>query len=200
MFSAAIDKALQAAIQGHEGQFRKSGERVPYAVHPLHVALMLARWEMEDEVLQAALLHDLVEDSTAWTLARIEQEFGARVSAIVGELTEDKSRPWLERKQRAVEHAPHLSPEAAAVKAADQIHNLRGLAQALRETRDPQAVWTRFNGGRDETLRLSRALVAALDKRLDPRLGRALRAALAELLEQAAPSEQRHASATLARP
>ena len=50
MFSPRIERALDAAIRAHEGQHRKSGGEVPYAVHPLHVALMLARWDMEEDV------------------------------------------------------------------------------------------------------------------------------------------------------
>jgi (p)ppGpp synthase/HD superfamily hydrolase len=185
MFHPAIERALTVAVGAHQGQYRKGGEAVPYAVHPLHVAMMLARAGYEDPVIQAALLHDVVEDCPEWTLARVEREFDAHVAAIVAELTEDKSQPWQVRKQRAVDQAPHLSPEAAAVRGADKLHNLRTLADALRASPDPDPVWAKFKGGREETLRTYRALVAALAPRLDARLARALGGALADLEEAA---------------
>lgn len=185
MFHPANERALQVAIEAHQGQFRKGGQPVPYAVHPVHIALMLARAGYEDPVVQAALLHDVVEDCPGWTLVRIEAEFGARVASIVGELTEDKTQTWAVRKQHAVDSAPHLSPEAAAVKGADKLHNMRSLTVELRAAGDADDVWKKFKGGRDETLRTYRALVDALLARLDPRLARALEAGLSELEEVA---------------
>lgn len=183
MYSAAIERALRAAVAAHAGQTRKGEPDVPYIVHPMHVALMLSRLGMDEEVIQSALLHDVVEDCPGWTLARVEREFGPRVAAIVGELTEDKSKSWDERKRRAIEHVPHLSPQAASIKAADKLHNLQSLAAALRTAADPEVVWKRFNGGRERTLAMSRELVAALTLRIDARLARALRAALQSVLD-----------------
>ena len=85
------------------------------------------------------------------------------------------------RKQRAVEHTVHLSPQAAAIKAADKLHNLQTLLAELRAAEDPDALWSRFKGGRDQTLLMSEKLVAALEARVDPKIGRSLRTALAAL-------------------
>ena len=185
MPSQSIERALRAALAAHDGQLRKSAEPVPYAVHPLHVALLLARWGVDDDVVVAGLLHDVVEDSAGWSLERVEREFGAHAASIVGQLTEDKSKPWGERKRSAVDGVPHLSPEAATVKAADLLHNLHTLAWELRGAPDLEAVWNRFRGGREGSLSTARELALALSQRVEPRVARALGSAL-ETLEREA--------------
>jgi (p)ppGpp synthase/HD superfamily hydrolase len=183
MFSAAVERALAVALEAHAGQERKDGMGTPYVTHPLHVSLMLARAGLDDDVVVAGLLHDVVEDCDAWTLARVDSEFGAHVAAIVGQLTEDKSRTWDERKRAGVEHVAHMSPEAASVKACDKLHNLRSLREQLEAADDHDAVWSRFTGGRDRTLSMASDLVAALSKRIDAKLARALQNALRMLQE-----------------
>jgi (p)ppGpp synthase/HD superfamily hydrolase len=191
MFSPAIERALRLALAAHEGQFQKGPAVVPYVVHPLHIAVMLARWGMEEDLIVAGLLHDVVEDCPGWTLERIAEDFGAHVASIVGQLTEDKSKSWEDRKRRAVEHVPHLSPEAATVKATDLLHNLYRLVDGLRESPDPAEVWKRFKGGRERTLEHYAALVEALAKRTEPRIARALEAGLKALGEQTERDERR---------
>lgn len=186
MFSARIERALRVALAAHDGQLRKCAEPVPYAVHPLHVGLMLARWGQEEDVVVAGLLHDVVEDCPDWTVERVARDFGAHVAGVVGELSEDKSRSWDERKRDGVERVAGMSPEAAAVKAADKLHNLATLKLELEASTDPDALWARFKGGRDNTLRMSSELVEALAQRVEPKIARALRAALQALLDQVA--------------
>jgi (p)ppGpp synthase/HD superfamily hydrolase len=181
MFSRDVERALRVSFAAHAGQVRKSLEPVPYATHPFHVALLLARLGHDDVVLQAALLHDVVEDCEGWTLERVEREFGPAVRAIVAELTEDKTQSWEARKRAAVDHVGGMSPGALAVKAADKLHNLRTLVDDLAASADRARVWSRFNGGRERTSARSAELVAALERRVEPRLGNALRATLAEL-------------------
>ena len=182
MFSPAVERALRAAVAAHEGQLRKGLEPVPYVTHSFHVALILARAGLDEVVLQAALLHDVVEDCEGWTPARVEREFGADVARIVAELTEDKSHSWSERKQAGIERVATMSAPALAIKAADKLHNLATLAADLRAAPDPSLVWKRFTGGRERTLEMSTRLVAELEARVQPELGRGLREALRELL------------------
>ncbi|XP_023669923.1 guanosine-3',5'-bis(diphosphate) 3'-pyrophosphohydrolase MESH1 isoform X2 [Paramormyrops kingsleyae] len=78
------------------------------------------------EVLQAALLHDTVED-TDTSLAELEATFGPTVARIVQEVTDDKTLPKQERKRQQVLHAPHCSHQAKLVKLADKLYNLRDL-------------------------------------------------------------------------
>ncbi len=173
MYSPGIERALRAAYAAHEGQLRKGGD-VPYVLHPIHAAMMLMRLDVTEETVQAAILHDVVEDCDGWTVERVEADFGVVVSVIVAELTEDKSKTWSERKRAAVDHVPQMSVEAVAIKAADKLHNLSSLVEQLRLTEDPGEVWRSFNGGREGTISMAEELVQALVLRVDERLGRAL--------------------------
>ena len=76
--------------------------------------------------MQAALLHDTVED-TDTSIAELELTFGPTVARIVQEVTDDKTLPKQERKRLQVEHAPHCSQQAKLVKLADKLYNLRDL-------------------------------------------------------------------------
>jgi (p)ppGpp synthase/HD superfamily hydrolase len=190
MYDADTERAIRAALDAHRGQARKSAADTPYVSHPFHVALILARIGAPPRVLQAALLHDAVEDCERWTLARVEREFGAHVAGVVAELTEDKSLTWAERKLAQIDHVPRLSRDALLVKAVDKLHNLRTLAEGLRSAAAPAAFWAQFRGGPERTLEHARLLVAALAARCDPRLASALRTALREV-ESAANAHDR---------
>lgn len=127
----SVLRAAAFAAQRHRRQRRHDAERSPYINHPLALADILANLGgiADPVVLCAALLHDTVED-TATTLEEIELAFGARVAAVVAQVTDDKSLPKAERKRLQIEHARHISPEARLVKLADKICNLRDLLQS----------------------------------------------------------------------
>ena len=184
MFGEAVERALEATIRAHDGQWRKGRQSVPYVTHPMHVAIMLARWGLDEHVIVAGLMHDTVEDCAEWTVERVRDEFGSHVATIVDQLTEDKSLTWEERKRWAVDHVPRMSPEAASVKAADKIHNLQCLLADLRAHPDHEQVWAKFKGGRDRTLQMDRELVEALCTRIEPKLGTALRSALEAVIAE----------------
>lgn len=123
-------QAISFAAQKHATQKRKGADEQPYINHVLEVANLLANvGKVEDfDVLIAAVLHDTVED-TATTEAEIAEKFGAKVSEIVMEVTDDKSLPKAERKQLQVEHAPHLSMGAKLIKLGDKISNIRDVTE-----------------------------------------------------------------------
>ncbi|ALN59720.1 metal dependent phosphohydrolase [Lysobacter enzymogenes] len=127
----SVLRAAAFAAQRHRRQRRHDAERSPYINHPLALADTLANLGgiADPVVLCAALLHDTVED-TATTLEEIELAFGARVAAVVAQVSDDKSLPKDERKRLQIEHARHISPEARLVKLADKICNLRDLLQS----------------------------------------------------------------------
>ncbi|XP_077329190.1 guanosine-3',5'-bis(diphosphate) 3'-pyrophosphohydrolase MESH1 [Lithobates pipiens] len=116
------------AAEKHRGQRRKDKEETPYINHPIGVARILSHEAGISDlaVLQAALLHDTVED-TETTLQEIEEKFGQEVRKIVEDVTDDKTLPKMQRKQLQIEHAPHCSHKAKLVKLADKLYNLRDL-------------------------------------------------------------------------
>lgn len=79
-----LQRVYAFASAAHEGQLRQTGE--PYIAHPLFVANTLASWDQPQPVLEAALLHDVVED-TGHTLPEIEKAFGAEVAFLVDGVT-----------------------------------------------------------------------------------------------------------------
>ena len=133
---ALLLKALAFAAHKHRDQRRKDPEASPYINHPIALADVLVNegGVTDFEVLCAALLHDTVED-TATTADELRAEFGARIAAMVEEVTDDQSLPKADRKRLQIEHAAALSAGAKLVKLADKICNLRDVAER------PPASW-----------------------------------------------------------
>lgn len=123
-------EAISFAAKKHKLQKRKGADEEPYVNHVLEVANLLANvGKVEDfDVLIAAVLHDTVED-TETTESEIEKKFGAKVSKLVSEVTDDKSLPKAERKELQIEHAPHLSTGAKLIKLGDKISNIRDVTE-----------------------------------------------------------------------
>jgi GTP diphosphokinase / guanosine-3',5'-bis(diphosphate) 3'-diphosphatase len=133
----AVVRALAFAADKHRHQRRKDTDASPYINHPIDLVNILVNEARIGDtfVLVAAILHDTVEDTDA-TLSEIAGSFGAEVSALVAEVTDDKTLPKDERKRLQVVHAPHASFRAQQVKLADKIANLRDLSAR------PPASWT----------------------------------------------------------
>lgn len=123
---APLLAALRLAAEKHRTQKRKGVDASPYINHPIEVAELLARvGSVRDvDLLAAAILHDTIED-TETTPEELEAAFGARVRALVAEVTDDKRLPKEERKKLQIEHSPQLSREAKQIKLADKISNVR---------------------------------------------------------------------------
>jgi len=155
---------LAYAAHQHRNHKRKDIEKTPYINHPIAVANLLVNEAgiTDPEILCSALLHDTVED-VGVTREQLTKAFGATISGIVMELTDDKSLPKVERKQAQVDHAPHLSTKAKAVKLADKICNLRDVIESpplgwSLERRQQYFAWGEkvIDGLRGEWLELER--------------------------------------------
>ncbi len=184
LFDAGVEAALEAALNAHHNQTRK-GSVVPYISHPMHVAMMLSRLGCDAAMVQAGLLHDVVEDCEDWTTERVRSEFGEDVAGLVDELTECSGDSWEARKQAAVDKAPSMSSRAATLKACDKLHNLSTLALALEGSDDSKSVWKHFSRGPESTIEKSTGLVEALSLRIDPGLSSELHRALERLRQLA---------------
>ncbi|MEL6349055.1 MAG: HD domain-containing protein [Myxococcota bacterium] len=133
---ALLIRAADYAARAHVNQRRKGAQKRPYLNHLLEVShAVSAHTGAPVEVLCAAILHDIVED-TPVTNAQVRADFGDTVADLVAEVTDDRSLPRDVRKQKQVEHAPHLSEPACWIKIADKTSNVRDLAL------DPPPTWT----------------------------------------------------------
>jgi (p)ppGpp synthase/HD superfamily hydrolase len=154
-----VDRAIELAARAHRHQVRK-GSDTPYISHPYSVAMLVARAGMDPEVIAAAVLHDIVED-TELSLEEIRQEFGGRVARIVEGCSEpDKSASWEERKEHTIRHLRTAPYEVRVVACADKLHNLRTVAEGYARLGD--AIWRRFKRGKQEQLWYYRSLASSL--------------------------------------
>jgi guanosine-3',5'-bis(diphosphate) 3'-pyrophosphohydrolase len=134
---ATLLQAVAFAADKHRNQRRKDAEASPYINHPIALAHVLANegGVQDVTVLCAAVLHDTIED-TETTADELRALFGEQVASVVLEVTDDKSLEKSVRKQKQIEHAPHISPQAQLVKLADKISNLRDILAS------PPADWS----------------------------------------------------------
>ena len=125
-----IARAYAFAESSHEGQKRKSGEE--FITHPLAVTEILADLRLDTTTLEAALLHDTVED-TEVSIADIEQEFSPEVARIVDGLTKLDRLEFHSREQEQAENVRKMIVAMAGdirvllIKLADRLHNMRTL-------------------------------------------------------------------------
>ncbi len=121
-------KALLFAYKAHEGQVRKyTGD--PYITHPISVAGIVKSVPHSKDMIAAALLHDVVED-TYNSLIDVAAEFGDDVADLVDALTDvsepdDGNREVRKRIDR--EWTAKACPDAKTIKLADMIHNMQSI-------------------------------------------------------------------------
>ena len=130
-----ILNAADFAARKHTNQRRKGRAAEPYLNHVVEVANLVAEaTDGRPDVVIAALLHDVIEDQGV-KLAEIRAMFGPAVSALVAELTDDKSLDKQVRKEMQIADAPQKGPDASVIKLADKTSNLLALAKSHRHGR-----------------------------------------------------------------
>jgi len=133
-----LQSAFHFSEQAHEGQFRQSGE--PYISHPLAVASILAEWHLDSQALTAALLHDVMED-TSVTKTEISRNFGKPVAELVDGVSKlDKIEFESQAEAQAENFRKMLLAMARDVrviliKLADRLHNMRTLEAVAPDKR-----------------------------------------------------------------
>lgn len=136
----------------------------------------------EDEAI-GALLHDAAEDAGGKPVVlEIRRRFGPAVADIVAgcsDTFETPKPPWRRRKEAYVAHLATASPSVLLVSASDKLHNVRAVTTDYR--RIGEAVWARFNGGRDGTLWYYRTLADSFLKLKRNNLSEELYVAVREL-------------------
>ena len=143
-----FERAAIFAAAAHRGMTRK-GNRIPYLVHPMETAAIVAEMTDDQELIAAAVLHDVVED-TEVTLPELQSYFGERIAFYVCGETEDKRQElppestWLLRKQETIEFLKNRADQAAKMLAlADKLSNMRSIARDVQNVGDQ--LWERFH-------------------------------------------------------
>ncbi len=127
---ALVERAFEFSETAHRGQFRKSGE--PYITHPLAVASILSQWRIDAEGLAAALLHDVMED-TSVTRTQLESTFGRPVAEMVDGVSKLDQIEFSTREEAQAESfrkmllAMARDVRVILIKLADRLHNMRTL-------------------------------------------------------------------------
>lgn len=121
-----VMEAVLFAEQRHSGQFRK-GSGHPYASHPVAVSYLVAAYKRSkhlEELLAAAVLHDIMED-TSTTFVELAEKFSSLVASLVLELTNDpKAIAKLGKKEYQRRKLIGISSYALVIKLCDRLHNI----------------------------------------------------------------------------
>jgi GTP pyrophosphokinase len=126
-----ITRAVEFAVEAHGDQRRASGE--PYVTHPIASAQLVAELGIDPIAIQAALLHDVPED-TEYSLSDVEERFGTEVAQLVDGVTKLSKFSTLSHEQQQAENIRKMFLAMAEdirvvlIKLADRLHNMRTLA------------------------------------------------------------------------
>ena len=126
-----VERAIAFALDAHAGVCRDS-TKIPYILHPLEAAAIAASLTQDEDVIAAAVLHDVLED-TPHTEEEIREQFGDRVLRLVCADTENK-RPglpseetWKIRKQETLDRLATVDDDEMIVIFSDKLANLRAI-------------------------------------------------------------------------
>ncbi len=125
-----VEKAYNFATKAHEGQYRQSGE--PYITHPIEVASILSKMRMDPITVAAALLHDVLED-TSVTENELKEEFGEEIAFLVesvSKISRIEAKTQLQRQAETIRKmllAMAQDLRVIIIKLADRLHNMRTL-------------------------------------------------------------------------
>ena len=143
-----VSEAIAFAVIAHDGMRRKKGN-APYILHPMEAAVIVGTMTDDQNLIAAAVLHDVVEDADI-AIEEIEERFGSRVRELVQSETEDKraDRPpaetWRIRKEESLAVLKNTTDIAVLmVWLGDKLANMRSLYRDWKVEGD--AMWQRFN-------------------------------------------------------
>ena len=168
-----VHEAYLLALEAHRGQKRRTGE--PYISHPVSVACILADMRMDYQTIVAALLHDVIEDTTV-DKETIKEKFGDSVANLVDGVSKLTQIEFVSRAEAQAENFRKMVLAMARdiriilIKLADRLHNMRTLGslhsqkrrRIARETLDIFAPIAKRLGMRDFSVELEELGFSAL--------------------------------------
>ena len=143
--TSLLDRAITFAVKAHQGMERK-GKGFPYIVHPMEAVCIVATMTNDQELLAAAALHDVIED-TDTTADDLKKEFGECVAMLVEAESEDKTggskaETWHQRKQDTLDRLRNADLDIKIVALGDKLSNMRAIAHDYAVLGDE--LWDRF--------------------------------------------------------
>jgi (p)ppGpp synthase/HD superfamily hydrolase len=162
-YSDRINHALAFAAKHHDQEVRK-GTRPPYLTRPANVAVILCRYDQDDDTVVGGILRDVVADfirdgyPAEMLDQRIGQKFGdvaLKIALAASERRVDDNGLELspgERKEDFLDRFAVAGEQALWVRTADELHALNSLLSDLRRTMEPASVWRRLSMGRAGTV------------------------------------------------
>ena len=143
-----VSEAIKFAVSAHDGMRRKKSD-VPYILHPLEAAVIVGSMTEDQNVIAAAVLHDVVED-TGVTLEEVEEKFGKRIKELVASETENKrenlpaSDTWRIRKEESLAELESTDDiNVLMLWIGDKLSNIRAIYREWQKEGD--ALWQSFN-------------------------------------------------------
>ena len=168
-YSDRINHAFAFAAKHHDREVRK-GTRLPYLTHPANVAIILTRYDQDEETVVAGILHNVIDDCVRAGWGHIElddrigEKFGAEMLAtalaVVARKLDDEGNDLDKEEQRADQlmRIRSASERSRWLLSADLVHNGSTILADLRRTVDAEATWSRLAHGRVGTIRWYRAV------------------------------------------
>ena len=143
-----VSEAVAFAVRAHDGMRRKKNA-APYILHPMEAAVIVGTMTDDQNLIAAAVLHDVVEDADI-TIEEIEEKFGKRVRELVQSETEDKradlppEATWRIRKEESLMVLKNTNDIAVLmVWLGDKLANMRSIYRDFKV--EGEAMWQRFN-------------------------------------------------------
>ena len=143
-----MDRAIVFATRAHSGTYRK-GTSIPSIVHPIEAAAIVSTMTADPDMIAAAVLHDVVEDTDA-TVEEISFFFNERIARLVEAESENKRKDlppqetWMVRKMETLEFLRTKADREAKILAlADKLSNMRAIHRDQNTVGDK--LWERFN-------------------------------------------------------
>jgi (p)ppGpp synthase/HD superfamily hydrolase len=133
--SDIIKKALYFSAKAHDGQYRKGGN-VPYFVHPVEVSMLCMRYTNDENIIAAAILHDVLEDCKNVTYLELRESFGETIANIVSAVSADKDTKhdnWRDKKMSFINKIKDTKDMSVLMVAAcDKMVNMKSYFEAVR--------------------------------------------------------------------